>query len=300
MTSASDGALVGAPTVEAAPSLWQDLRRNKPALVAAALLAAFMLTAAGAPLVAPHDPFQQDLDRRLQPPVWVGGEWKHPLGCDQIGRDLLSRIIYGSRTSILLGILIVSLTLVIGVALGSIAGYVGGRLDMLLSRIVDILLAFPFLVFALAVMAVLGPGFFNLVLALTFKGWVDFYRVARGEVLSLKTTEFVEAARALGFRGTTIVVSEILPNVLPSVIVLATLQMAVIIIAEASLSFLGLGVQPPTPAWGVMINEGRPYMLGAWWISTFPGIAILLLVMAINIFGEGLRDSLDPRLRGQR
>ncbi len=283
---------------ERSPSFWRDLARNKPAAASAVALCVFVVVAMAAPHIAPHDPMALDLDRRLQPPAWAGGEWSHPLGCDQVGRDLLSRIIYGSRTSILLGVVIVLATLVAGVALGSIAGYVGGWVDVVLSRIVDVLLAFPLLVFALGMMAVLGPGLLNLVVALAFKGWVDFYRVTRAEVMSLKSTEFVEAARALGLNRGVIVVSEILPNVVPSVIVLATLRMAVIIIAEASLSFLGLGVQPPTPAWGTMINEGRAYMLNAWWISAFPGLAILMLVLAINLFGEGLRDALDPRLRG--
>lgn len=296
--AAAEGTLPEITRTEVAPSLWRDLWRNKPAIAAGVLLAVFLVVAVAAPVLVPHDPFQQDLDRRLQPPAWAGGQWSYLLGCDQIGRDLMSRIVYGSRTSILLGVVIVLLTVIIGTALGSIAGYAGGWLDVLLSRIVDVLLAFPFLVFALGMMAVLGPGFFNLVLVLTFKGWVDFFRVVRAEVMSLKTADFVEAARALGIPPVTIVVSEILPNVLPSLIVLAALRMAVIITAEASLSFLGLGVQPPTPAWGVMINEGRPYMLNAWWLSTFPGVAILLLVLAINIFGEGLRDALDPRLRG--
>ncbi|MFQ6132658.1 MAG: ABC transporter permease [Armatimonadota bacterium] len=297
---ASEGALPETTAIEVAPSFWRDLARNKPAVAAAAVLGLFILVALIAPVVARHDPYAIDLDRRLQAPAWAGGEWSYPLGCDQVGRDLLSRIIYGSRTSILLGVAIVLITLAVGVALGSVAGYAGGWLDVVLSRIVDVLLAFPLLVFALGMMAVLGPGLLNLVIVLAFKGWVDFYRVARAEVMSLKAADFVEAARALGLGRATIVVSEILPNVLPSVIVLATLRMAVIIIAEASLSFLGLGVQPPAPAWGTMINEGRPYMLNAWWISTFPGLAILALVLAINLFGEGLRDALDPRLRGVR
>ncbi len=288
-----DKTVVSAP----APTLWRDLLRHRAVGLALVVVALFILCAAAAPLLAPHDPAHLDLDRRLQPPAWAGGEWSYPLGCDQVGRDLLSRIIYGARTSILLGVVIVLLTLVVGVALGSIAGYAGSVVDIVLSRIVDVLLAFPFLVFALGMMAVLGPGLLNLILVLAFKGWVDFYRVARAEVMSLKAQEFVEAARALGLSGTRIVISEILPNMLPAVTVLAALCMATIIIAEASLSFLGLGIQPPTPSWGMMINEGRPYILTAWWISTFPGLAIAMLVVAINILGEGLRDALDPRLK---
>lgn len=296
----SEGALPETTTIETAPSFWHDLLGNRLAATAAAVLAVFILVALAAPLIVPHDPSAVDLDRRLQPPAWISGDWSHALGCDQVGRDLLSRIVYGSRVSILLGVAIVLITLVVGVALGSVAGYAGGWIDVLLSRIVDVLLAFPLLVFALGMMAVLGPGLGNLVIVLAFKGWVDFFRVARAEVMSLKSSDFVEAARALGVGRAAIVVSEILPNILPSVVVLATLRMAVIIIAEASLSFLGLGVQPPTPAWGTMVNEGRPYMLNAWWISTFPGIAILTLVLAINLFGEGLRDALDPRQRATR
>jgi ABC-type dipeptide/oligopeptide/nickel transport system permease subunit len=297
---AVEGALDEVLTAAPAPAFWRDLLRNRVATAALVLLGCFVLLAVGAPVLAPHDPLALDLDRRLQPPARAGGDWAHPLGCDQVGRDLLSRIIFGARTSILLGVVIVLLTLGVGVALGSIAGYTGGWLDIVLSRIVDVLLAFPFLVFALGMMAVLGPGLLNLILVLAFKGWVDFYRVARAEVMSLKTQEFVEAARALGLSRPRIVVTEILPNIMPSVIVLAALRMATIIIAEASLSFLGLGIQPPTPSWGMMINEGRPYMLTAWWISTFPGLAIALLVLAINLLGEGLRDALDPRLKATR
>ena len=293
----AEGSLPETMTSGVAAGFWRDLARNKPALVATALFAAFVIVGLAAPAIAPGDPLAVNLDRRLQPPAWAGGDWSHPLGCDQVGRDLLSRVIYGARTSIVLGVVIVLLTLLIGVTLGSLGGYVGGWTDVVLSRIVDVLLAFPFLVFALGMMAVLGPSFINLILVLAFKGWVDFYRVTRAEVMSLKSSDFVHAARALGVRGPAIVVSEILPNVLPSIIVLAALRMAAIIIAEASLSFLGLGVQPPTPSWGMMINEGRPYMLNAWWLSTVPGLAIALLVLVINVFGEGLRDALDPRLK---
>lgn len=293
----AEGSLPETMAVDVAAGFWRNLARNKPAMVATALLAAFVIVGLAAPAIAPGDPLAINLDRRLQPPAWAGGDWSHPLGCDQVGRDVLSRVIYGARTSIVLGIAIVLLTLLTGVALGSLGGYVGGWIDIVLSRIVDVLLAFPFLVFALGMMAALGPSFVNLILVLAFKGWVDFYRVTRAEVMSLKSTDFVHAARALGVRAPVIVVSEILPNVLPSIIVLAALRMAAIIIAEASLSFLGLGVQPPTPSWGMMINEGRPYMLNAWWLSTFPGLAIALLVLVINVFGEGLRDALDPRLK---
>jgi ABC-type dipeptide/oligopeptide/nickel transport system permease subunit len=260
---------------------------------------AFIAVGLLAPALAPHDPSLQHPEAIRQPPFWyAAGSPQYLLGTDSLGRDLLSRMIYGARVSLLLGVAVVLITLVVGTALGMAAGYFRGWFDAVMSRLVDTLLAFPFLIFALAIMAATGPNLGALVAALAFKGWVDFYRVARAEVMALKTSEFVESARALGVRWPTIVVSEILPNVMPSIIVLAALRMAAIIIAEASLSFLGLGVQPPTPSWGMMINEGRPYMLNAWWISTFPGLAIASLVLAINVFGEGLRDALDPRLKG--
>lgn len=219
------------------------------------------------------------------------------LGGDELGRDILSRIIYGSRISIWIGFLSVGISMLVGALLGAFAGYYRGLFDELLSRFSEILLAFPFLIFAIGVMAMMGPGFPNLIFALTFKGWVEFFRLIRGEVLSETTREYVEAARAAGQRNWVIILREILPNVIHSLIVLGTLRLGYMIIMEASLSFLGLGIQPPTPAWGSMVNSGRPYMLNAWWISTFPGIALLMLVLSINLLGEGLRDILDPRLK---
>jgi peptide/nickel transport system permease protein len=179
--------------------------------------------------------------------------------------------------------------------LGALAGFYRGLLDSILSRFADLLLAFPFLIFAIGVMAFLGPGFANLIMALTFKGWVEFFRLVRGEMMAEKTKEYVEAAKVVGRSNPLIIASEILPNIIQSVFVLGTLRMGYMIIMEASLSFLGLGIQPPTPAWGSMVAAGRDYMLTAWWASTLPGIAILILVLAINVFGEGLRDILDPR-----
>ena len=272
--------------------------RNRLAIVGAVLVAVFLITALAAPWIAPCDPTKMDLDRRMQPPCWApGGSSEHLLGCDHMGRDLLSRIIYGSRISLLIGFAVVLLTAAVGLIAGLLAGYYGGVLDAVLSRLVDILLAFPFLIFALAVTGAMGPGLVNMMLALVFKGWVDFYRVVRADVLVAKASDYVLAARSLGASSMRLMVGEILPNVVPSMIVLGTFNMAVIIIAESSLSFLGLGVQPPTPAWGSMVNDGRPYMLHAWWISTLPGLAILLLVLGINLLGEGLRDALDPRLK---
>ena len=258
----------------------------------------YILAALLAPWIAPHTPFQGRLRLRLLPPAWESGRSTlHLLGCDELGRDLLSRIIYGARVSLLVGVLAVGISVFVGVALGSIAGYYRGWFDQVLSRFADLLLSFPYLIFAIFIMAIVGPGFANLIFALTLKGWVEFFRLVRGEMLSEKTKEYVDAAKATGRKDFAIIASEIFPNIIHSVIVLATLRMGWMIIMEASLSFLGLGIQPPTPAWGSMINAGRAYMLTAWWLSTLPGVAMLALVLSINLLGEGLRDILDPRLK---
>ncbi|NMA55425.1 MAG: ABC transporter permease [Firmicutes bacterium] len=250
-----------------------------------------------APYLAPMSPYDGALTSRLLAPAWISGNWQHVLGCDGVGRDLLSRIIYGSRLSLVVGLTAVGFSLVVGTSLGLVAGYFQGRLDNVLSRFSDLLLAFPYLIFAIFVMAAIGPGITNLIVALSFKGWVEFYRLVRGQVLAEKTKEYVEAARLSGQSDWSILLREILPNIQPSLIVLATLRLAHMIVTEASLSFLGLGVGPRIPAWGSMVNAGRDYMLSAWWVSTFPGLAIMSLALATNMFGEGLRDILDPRLK---
>ncbi|NLG86764.1 MAG: ABC transporter permease [Firmicutes bacterium] len=250
-----------------------------------------------APKIAPENPYAGELSVRLLPPAWISGNWRYILGCDEVGRDLLSRIIYGSRVSLTVGFLAVTFSLIMGTGLGLVAGYFQGRLDNILSRLSDLLLAFPYLIFAIFVMAAIGPGMTNLILALSFKGWVEFYRLVRGQVLVEKTKEYVEAARLSGQSDWSILIREILPNIEPSLIVLATLRLAHMIVTEASLSFLGLGVEPRIPAWGSMVNTGREYMLSAWWVATFPGLAIMFLALATNMFGEGLRDILDPRLK---
>ncbi|HID56445.1 TPA: ABC transporter permease [Candidatus Poribacteria bacterium] len=278
--------------------IWKMLKRDRVTLISGAVVMVFILMAVFSPLLAPHDPEDADLKKRLKPPAWMeGGDWRYPLGCDQMGRDILSRIIYGSRVSIFIGITVVMISACIGTALGLIGGYRGGWIDTILSGIVDILLAFPLLVFSIALMAATGPGIRNLILALTYKEWVPFYRLVRGEVLVAKKTEYTESARAIGADDLYIMFRHILPNVLTPVMVLATLDVANIILSEASLSFLGLGVQPPTPAWGLMINEGRAHILTAWWVSTFPGLAIVILVLALNLFGQGLREISEPKLR---
>jgi ABC-type dipeptide/oligopeptide/nickel transport system permease subunit len=287
-------------------SVWQrnaieflsELWKHYLALLGGIVIVLFVLAALLAPAITVHDPARGNLRNRLTPPAWeAGGDWTYPLGTDGQGRDMLTRIIYGARISLAVGLLSVGISIAIGASLGALAGYYRGWLDTIVSRFADLLLAFPFLIFAIGVMAFLGPGFVNLILALTFKGWVEFYRLVRGEMLAEKTQEYVEAARVTGQNNYSIIANEILPNIVQSVFVLGTLRMGYLIIMEASLSFLGLGIPPSIPAWGSMVSAGRDHMLVAWWISTFPGIAILILVMAINLFGEGLRDILDPRLK---
>jgi ABC-type dipeptide/oligopeptide/nickel transport system permease subunit len=275
-----------------------ELRKHPLALIGGIVILVYVLMAIFAPQITIHDPTRGNLRLRLDPPAWhVEGNWVYPLGTDAQGRDLLTRIIYGARVSLAVGLISVGISASVGMVLGAITGYFRGRFDDLVSRFADLLLAFPYLIFAIGVMAFLGSGFSNLILALTFKGWVEFFRLVRGEMLSEKTQEYVEAARVAGLGHIAIIAREILPNIIQSVLVLSTLRMGHMIIMEASLSFLGLGIPPHIPAWGSMVAAGRDYLLVAWWVSTFPGIAILILVLSINLFGEGLRDILDPRLK---
>lgn len=269
---------------------------NRLAMASAIVVLLFVVMAVFAPWIAPQDPYETDLFRRLQPPAWqVGGDWAFPLGCDALGRDILSRIIYGARISIFIGIAVILVATGIGIMAGLAAGYFRGWVDVVISRIVDILLGFPYLIFAIGLMAMMGPGLFNIILVLAYKEWVIPARVVRGETLAVRELEYVEAARALGAGSGHIMRREILPNILSPVIVVSTIRMAHVIILEASLSFLGLGVQPPTASWGSMVSDGRAFILEAWWVSTFPGLAILLLVLAINVASQGLRDAFDPR-----
>jgi len=287
-------------TLRALKEFGRQLLGHPVALVAGIIILAYLLGAIFAPQITSHDPARGNLRLRFQPPAWQeGGSWEYPLGTDAQGRDLLTRIIYGARISLLVGGLSVGISILLGSTLGALTGYYRGRLDAIISRLADLLLAFPFLIFAIGVMAFMGPGFTNLIMALTFKGWVECFRVVRGEMMAEKTQEYVEAARVSGLGHTAIIAKEILPNIIQSVFVLGTLRMGDMIIMEASLSFLGLGIQPHIPAWGSMVASGRDYMLVSWWVSTFPGIALLILVLSINLFGEGLRDILDPRLKLQ-
>lgn len=241
------------------------------------------------PWFAP-DPYVLDLAQRLNGPSWV-----HPLGVDELGRDVLARLVFGARVSLLVGLAVVSFSATIGVIVGSVAGYAGGWVDELSGRIMDVLLAFPGILLAIALVAVLGPSLNHVVLALVVIGWVSYARLVRGQVLKLRELEYVQAARALGARPLRVLVRHIVPATLPSVTVQATLGMAAAIISEASLSFLGLGVQPPTPSWGTMLDAGRSHLFDAPHLTIFPGVAIALLVLGFNFVGDALRDALDPR-----
>ncbi len=251
-----------------------------------------------APHIVAHDPYAQRITERLRPPLWQAGSGRpHLLGTDQLGRDVWSRLAYGGRVSLVVGFVAVGLSAVLGSALGLMAGYRGGRVGDFLMRLADAQNAFPFLVIALSAMAVLGPSFRNLVIVLAFWGWMPFGRLVRGEVLSIKTREFVLAAKQLGATEGRILARHVLPAVLPSLVVLATFMVAQTIVAESALSFLGFGVQPPTASWGAMLSGGRVYLTAAWWLSTFPGLAIMLTVLSVNLLGDTLRDRLDPRDR---
>ncbi len=276
-------------------------RRCLKIWVGGSILLLLLVCGLAAPFLAPYDPQEQMLEHRLRPPDWGGqGSGPHWLGTDNLGRDILSRIIYGSRISLLVGATTVIFAGFLGCSLGSLAGYFGKLTDEVISKITEIFLAFPFLLMAIALMAFLGQGLVNLILALICTRWVQYCRVVRGEVLSLRERDFVVAARALGGRDFYILLRHVVPNTLASVTVIATFAMAIVIIAEASLSFLGLGVPPSIPTWGSMLSEGRVYMYRAPWLTIFPGIAIFVTVFGINLLGDGLRDILDPKLRGQR
>ncbi|HUO64737.1 MAG TPA: ABC transporter permease [Terriglobales bacterium] len=251
-----------------------------------------------APQIAPWDPGRQMLLKRLRPPMWEArGLREHPLGTDHLGRDILSRILYGGRISLGVGLSAVTLSCLIGVSLGLLAGFHGGRTDAFIMRVVDVFLAIPYILLAMGVVFALGPSLLNVILVMAVTRWVQFARIVRADVLSIREREFVSGARARGSRSTRLLLRHVLPNALTPIIVVATLELAFMIIYESALSFLGLGVQPPTPTWGWMLSDGRNYIATAWWLATFPGLAIMLTVLAVNLLGDWLRDTLDPRLK---
>lgn len=277
--------------------LWRRYRARPAALVASVVLLVLALVAIFADLLAPHDPIAQSLADQLKPPFWLpGGSLDYPLGTDRFGRDMLSRIIFGARVSLTIGLVAATVSATLGVTLGLTAGYFGGLVDRAIMRLSDVQIAFPFLVVAIAVIAVLGSNLAVLIALLSVAGWVFYARITRGLTLRLRRIEYVEAARAAGASPRRIVAAHILPNVLSPNLVLWTLSIATLILIESSLSFLGLGVQPPTPSWGNLLSDGRSYIDNAWWIAIFPGLAITITVLAVNTLGDALRDILDPRL----
>ncbi len=281
---------------------WWRLRKSPTGFLGAVTVVCVVVIALLASFITPHDPEQIDLKNRLAPPIWAEeGGTDYLLGTDQLGRDVLSRIILGTRISLLVGLAGVALAMLTGVFLGLTSGYLGGWWDMIVSRFLDTFLAIPFIILALAVIGVLGVkggnNILRLIIVLGLANWVIFTRVVRGEVLAVKERDYVEAAHAIGQRSWLIMLRYILPNVTASIIVLGALQMSTVIIAEASLSFLGLGVQPPTITWGIMLADGRDHLATSWWLATFPGLAITITVLGFILWGDWLRDVLDPRLR---
>lgn len=279
--------------------LVRSLLASPNATASLVVLVAFVAVALLAPLIAPHAPTAPNLLNRLQPPAWISGDATHLLGTDHLGRDILSRLLHGTRVALVVGALGVMLAAAIGITLGTLSGYFGGWLDAVISRLVDTLLAIPNVILYLAILFAFGPSLTVLVLVIGGINWTTFARVVRAEVLSVKNREFVEASRASGQRVALILWRHVLPNVMAPILVIATLNVATVIILEASLSFLGLGVQPPTVTWGRMLADGRDYVATAWWLATFPGILITLLCLSLILLGDWLRDVLDPRLQGR-
>lgn len=271
--------------------------RRRTALFGLGVVVTVLLAAVFAPWLTPFDPLEQDINERLREPGWQSAAGRvHALGTDHLGRDILARVIFGSRIALVVGLSAVLISGVLGMAIGLVSGYFGGWVDDFFMRLADIQLAFPFILLAIAVIGVLGPSLRNIIIVIGVSSWVVYARVVRGEVLSIREREFVQAAIALGSRDGRVLVRHVLPSAFTPWLVVATLDMARVIVIESALSFLGLGVQPPTPTWGGMLADGRVYLSTAWWLATFPGLAILVTVLGINLLGDGLRDTLDPRL----
>ena len=271
---------------------WKRLKKNKLAVISFIVLVLLALVAIFAPLIAPYDPYAQDLTRLNEPP-----SADHWFGTDDIGRDVFSRVVYGTQISMLVGVVCEAICVPIGVILGALAGYFGGWIDSVISRIIEIFASFPLILFAIAVMFILGPGVMNVFIAIGIIGWTGLARMIRGQIMQLKEKEFVEAARASGASNLKIIFRHLIPNCLSTIIVVITLDIPGDIMLESTLSFVGLGVQPPTPSWGSMISEGRRFIRQNVWYSFFPGLAIMLVVLAFNTLGDGVRDALDPKLK---
>lgn len=291
LTASSDRVNLAAEPLLRRPSTIKRLMRSPSAIIGLVIVVSLVLVAIFAPLIAPYDPIKQSFRIQLQPP-----SIEHPFGTDEFGRDILSRVLYGARWALFVGLLADSIALVLGVTLGLLAGYFGGKTDGVISLLTDVMLAFPYLLLAMIVVAVLGPGITNAMIAIGIVYIPQYTRLVRGTVMSIREKEFVEAARCIGLSPFRIIVRHTLPNCVAPIIVMATLAIGWAIVETAGLSFLGLGAQPPTPEWGAMLASGRNYMLSAWWIATFPGLAIVVVVVGFNILGDGLRDALDPYL----
>jgi peptide/nickel transport system permease protein len=270
---------------------WLRIRRNRLAMAGLVIVTILLLVALLAPWIAPHDPFVQNLGNRLKPPGTPG----YLLGTDDFGRDILSRIIHGSRITLYIIALVAVTAPVLGLLIGTVAGYFGGWIDAVLMRLTDIFLAFPRLILALALVAVLGPGIENAVLAIALTAWPPYARVARAETLTIRSSDYIAAIRLQGAGAPRIILGHVVPMCLPSVIIRVTLDMAGVILIAAGLGFLGLGVQPPQPEWGLMISSGRKFLFEQWWVATMPGLAIFIVSLGFNLLGDGLRDVLDPK-----
>ncbi len=276
-------------------TFWRYFKRNRLAVGGMAMILVTFLIAGFASVLAPNDPGKTEVSLKLKPP-----SFEHYLGTDQLGRDVFSRMLYGSRVSLSVGFVAVAISILIGILVGAVAGYYAGWVDSFVMRFVDIMLCFPSFFLILTVVALLGPSLFKVMVVIGITSWMGTSRFVRAEFLSLRERDYVQAAKALGVKDSRIIFRHILPNALAPVFVTATLDVATAILVEAGLSFLGFGVQPPAPSWGNILTEGRTYIFDAWWLTIFPGLAILITVLSFNLLGEGLRDALDPRLRGRR
>ena len=300
-TSAVAEAPHAAPVTAVAGGYWADLKADRVGMFGVASLGLLFLIAVFAPLIAPYDPAAQNIIARLKPPAWLdGGSWAHVLGTDHLGRDVLSRLLHGSRISLFVGFATVMLAGAFGVMMGLISGYAGGRVDQFITAVTDINVAFPGLLLALLILAVIGPSMVTVIVVLALNGWMVYTRITRSVVMGLRQTAFVEAAEILGARTSRILIRHLLPNLAAPLLTIGTLEFARIVLAEAALSFLGLGVQPPATSWGLDVAQGKDYMFRAWWLVTFPGLAIAATVLAINLVASWLRVTTDPVEREKR
>jgi peptide/nickel transport system permease protein len=279
-------------------AFWRQL--DWPLRIALAMLIIFVFVAVFGPWISPYDPLKGSLRARLVPPFWQeGGSWEHIFGTDRLGRDILSRIIAGARISLTVCVIVIAIAGTIGTAVGTVAGFFGGWTDRVLMRLVDLALSFPVILLALLLGAISGPSFTNIIIVISLVLWSQYARMARGETLKIRNEDYVDLARTSGLSDIRIIWRHILPNIAPSLIVIATLQVGIVIVLEASLSFLGVGVPPPAPSWGSMVADGRSYITSAWWLCMVPGMAILLTVMSVNLVGDALADRINPALRGR-